>query len=696
MNFKTTFFLLLLLVFVGGFLIWDKDHPEVSLDDLTRDSGPRTLLKTEEFPVDKVASVTIAKATETITITKEGDNWFQTQPVRFKLNNWSAKRVGDEVAALEYAETITPNAELSLSDAQLDEPLATVTVTFTGEQAPVKLLLGGKVVGGRGYLMVDDDPKVYVVNDSLHKMVLDDHVRQWRNKSLIAPTEGQAQSLVKTDEQGQITLIKAEGRWVFGGSDAGRVSREAVSNLLGGINGIYIEEFIEDNPKNLAVFGLNQPAVRVTVTELGADDQVRTQSLLIGSPVDLKQETFFAMWVNGGGISGSDSGGAVFTIKKSDRDKFGKAVDDLRDPKLTLLDAGDVTAITIERLDGDSQKQVLNLERGPEGWSFSEPKPAFDIDQEQAQSLLSVILDAKAQSYVPLTKGDEWVATITLTATGRPQPDVLNLFADTQGYLVRSNQETTGYRVAGEALARVFEPVLALRNRQVNEMAVDQIQKLTVTLPDKTVLAFTRKDEAWALGGHDGFEAGAFDDLLYAVSSLKADKWVESPPVKVTQSPYQVLLEADGRSFSFSVDVPSRIATVSEGLFVIAEDVIRKLTAELRARTVLDVARTDVKSVTWQSSGKKVTLSLQAGQYVDSEGRAVDEAAVGALVDTLAGLRVERFVKPKKMKILTTLKVVTASGAYLLELGTQYARLGETYFVLSSEDLGKLTAPVLK
>src|SRR5690606_22002186 len=106
--------------------------------------------------------------------------------------------------------------------------------------------------------------------------------------------------------------------------------KEKVESLISSISTLYIDEFISDDPKDLALMGLEQPRVMVRLTAAkaqapdadsgdssqdqqaegqGADSSAATQpaatqpaqpveryTLRIGSPTDLKEEQFFATW----------------------------------------------------------------------------------------------------------------------------------------------------------------------------------------------------------------------------------------------------------------------------------------------------------------------------------------------------------------------------------------------------------------
>src|SRR5690606_33361077 len=152
--------------------------------------------------------------------------------------------------------------------------------------------------------------------------------------------------------------------------------------------------------------------------------------------------------------------------------KFDKSADDLRDPRITPLKAVDINELTVR-----TQSDAYKLVKSAAGWNFEEAqpditRPDFNADDAQTAALLDAIVKAQATGYA--SDGElaaPPVGTVTLSAIGRPEPDVLRIHAaDSNTYPVYRNQETVGYRVPTDALAAVFKPALALRDREVIDL----------------------------------------------------------------------------------------------------------------------------------------------------------------------------------------------------------------------------------
>lgn len=715
MNFKTTLLLLVMLAIVGVFFLWDKDHPSVDVNAPAADQTKQPLLDGTKFDKDKIASVTIEKDGKSVTLTKQGNDWMQTQPVTFKLNSWSASQPGDRALALTYTDKLTPGSpgrgdSPTLKEVNLDKPLAVVTVKFSDDTPAQVFKLGRKSVGGRGYLMINDDKSLYVVNDELHKSILDDSINNWRSKSLKAPTEGQINQLTKDDGHGDIQVVKTEGNWAFAGSNTGRVARDAVSGLLGAINGIYISKFVADQPKDLSAYGLDDPTVKVTMqlpalvdksekdakadkkSEDKTDAKPRYQTFVIGAPVDLKKERYFATFADGKGV-----GDVVFEISKSDFDKFDKTVDDLRQARITPLVTADVTKILLRQ----GKTTRLQLLKGPNGWGYGDPKPGYGLDQDLAKDLLNAITDAKAESYTVHPKVDTPLLTVTLSATGHASDDVLKIYDGAKDYTVIRNNETVGYHVPKDKLAKVTETSVALlRNRVIKDWKPKDLKMVDVVLPDGTDLHFARKDAAWKLDGYDKHESMALGELLDAIAPLKADSWQVQGPVG--DSVYTITYGNDDQTLVVKVDPATRVATLEEPnlTFMVSQDVVDKLKAELRPRTIVDVTRDAMQKVQVVTRDQKIIIEQKDGKFTAADGSKLDETKVGTLFDTLAGLRVEHYLKPKKMALPIDVIITTKDKTIHLQLSDSHigSLVGQTgtFFKLSDTDFENLTAKLSK
>lgn len=689
MNFKTTIVLLLLLLVVG-ITFYVVVLSEESLPPPDRFSNPEEqrghpLFASDELSTESVNHVTIAQAGTTIEFKKEGTTWNQTKPVRFPLNTWTGSRIVNDSATLRYTERFKSGSQdaPSLDELELEPPKAVVTLKTEGDELRTHtIFLGRKGYGGRAYLMRNDDPVVYVVNDDLQKLIFDQDPTEWRAKTLRATGELEADHVTLNRDGQAIELIKAEGNWVFGMPHSGRADRDSIRTLLGSIGNMTINKFVADAPVDLLPYGLSPPSKTIVIKSSPVESNVPAnqpgetgddslppsipktatiQTLAVGGPADLKSQVYFATW-----SQGESPSNVIFTISSDSDEKLDKTVDDLRDPRITVVDAGDVQQMIIKK--SDSEK--INLERSPDGWSFSGDGPGYQADDQVVADLVSTIVEAKATSYVPNVVPNEGDlrAIVTLSVIGQAEPERLRVFnAEDDQQMILRGDETTGYRLAADIVSDLFQPILSLRNRRAVDLSPDSITKISIKHPDGVVFSFSRQAVApatqtaatqpantltlgpWQLDGHDKYESSSLDELVKELFPLRVEGWLDSADTMAVSAVdhIDVSFEAVGEGHqSILIDFNRRIASIAgvDMLCQISESLFKKITAEFRDRNVLPVTIDEIASVTVMKDEVSITVKKEGSSFVNDAGDVLNEETIGKLFDTLAGLRVQRYI----------------------------------------------------
>ncbi len=681
MNYKTTLFLLALLLIVGGFFwfVADKQPPQPDAD---HPGGTRLL---PDLEPEHVNAVTLDRGRGDEKIELIDQAWFQTSPVRFPLNEWSGKDLASAVAELRWREQLAPGKG-DVPDAQqfgFEPARATLRVSASvdGKDVTHTIELGRTATGSRAYVRLADSPTVYVVSDRLHKMTLDATMDDWRRTTLIVPATGELDALTLSHGDTRVEAIKRDGGWAMVGDHAGRAGEQAITQLVQQVSSIFIRKFAPSSGSDLSIFGLDEPRLvlslgQTTPTDLGANKW----TLRIGGPVDLKGESFFATWNRADGTEDSQRNSAtpvvVFEIAKADAERLEKSVDDLRDPRLVLAQPTDVRQIEVHMLDSPTQAgQGFTLLHGAEGWSFGKPDPGFAIDSTLASKLLTDLVGARATSYrVDAPRQAQPDVTIVVNAIGRTEPEVLRVFVGDDAkapLLVLRNEETTGYLVPADQLSAALGPVTSLRNRVVLDLPAAELASLLITQPDGTMFAFTQtpskagEGEAaagaptsvWSLGGAEAFERSALDALLSEMSPLRAVQWVSSGRLDDADATRVKATRRDGSTVTLSIDSAKKLASVStmpDGqVFEPTPALIESAGAEYRHRTILPMAQNRIAQVTIQdgSSAAVVITRDAAGRYAVDGRDDLNQTAAGGLFDALGGLRALRWMPSAGVKL---------------------------------------------
>jgi hypothetical protein len=685
MNIRTTIVLLILVTITAAYFVFVESKSQTSSErekiQKQRSKEPgQALFTLDRFSIEATTSVEYQKKdAPPVTIRKEGENWYQTQPVRFPLNTWSARKLVEDAAGLRCNERFQEGEQgkPSLADLSLSPPLAQITFRAEGEHAKeIKLSLGRVGIGGRAYAMIEGDPHVYVVNDALHRLVLNGEAKEWRKRNLDHLAESRTDRVSLTGEGPAIEMIKSEGRWSFAPPFNGRVATEAINKLLGSLSYTYVDQFVADNPADASLYGLDNPSITLTVhrSAIGgatqpdgetadapaASDQENptasvgdaAESLLtfkVGSSVDFKNDHYFATYR----IEGSDpqeaAGQVIFTIPRSDYDKLVKRVDDFRDPRITIVKPADVKQLIIEPSDG----QRLDFVRGVNGWEFAEPGPGFAADDTEVSMLTESISKVKAESYLTDTDASslgEPLVTMTLIAMGGPEPDVIKVFTrDEKTYLATRGNETVAQVIPKESLTTALEPATAFRERIVLDANVDKL--ISATLKNSYGAEFTFKRESpaaqpatapeketppvsddgtnekspiektslagWNLQGETAFEQSAYDAMLKELLPLRAERWLpgDAQPIDSATADLTLVLGfEDGTTETVLVDANQNLASVggTPDWFVIQPELVQSLNQEYRDRTVIDVQAGEIRRVTTVTGESATTIDQES------------------------------------------------------------------------------------
>lgn len=699
MNVKTTLLLLVVLLAVVAALLVTRGRQVVVPSQDTRPGS--ALFTSDQFPADSINHVSLQFADgPPIEVEKRDGQWWQLQPVRFPLNQWSLRQALESLADLRALESFQPgqNANPSLQDAGLAPPALTVHLRGSrGDQEIKHVIRLGRSISSRTYVQVGDRLPVYVVSGALADIFNRQAVLQWRRTTLPAPLAGSVQRALLETPQHTLELVKLDGRWRIEQPVSARADAQAADALAAAIARLTIKQFIADAPADLSVYGLKSPTAALTVfasapapvpspatapatphaTTDPAASQPATgpwappplrQTLKVGAPADMQGDTYFATWTDS-----DDPGNVVFTIPQQDVARLQVSLDALRDSRITPMAASDVKEIRIDR----PGAQSLTLHRTTEGWDFGMADLGYLPDTELANQLVAAVTAARAKSFQSQPPPQPPTAVITLQAiTGSPS-EVLRLWqvnspqasqaaASAPDWLVVRQQEETVYVVPAEELLGVLQPALALRQRLILDIQPSQVAALTLAQPQGATYQLSRVPPAtqpdtqpasppstpgsWVLAGDDRLDENALTSLLRAAFPLRAVRWLEGPP------PHDPLVRLrlrvdDGRDYELVFEPAShRAAFGPPGSlgppFEIPSALAQAAQVELRDTAVVSVGIEDIASVTITDPGQpSATIRRDAhGQYLSSAAGQLDTQAVDELFRALAALRVAHYL----------------------------------------------------
>ncbi|MEZ6191708.1 MAG: DUF4340 domain-containing protein [Phycisphaerales bacterium] len=716
MNYKTTLILVLLLALVGGYFYFVESGKISGYE--AHEQATQQTNQPEGEPVfadligktDAIKRFDVVRGDQSFTVIKEADRWLQTEPVRFPLNDYTPQAVARQFAELRYLERVTPGKTDAPTPEQmgLDNPRAVVTAWHDDQQTSLKL--GKLTLGGNGYVQVEGETDAYIVDAALFGSVLDADITDWRSTTLEIPEASKASGVAIFSADGSdIFLVKQDGRWRFDTKSVQRAGQGAIESWFSSAGGVWISGFIKDKPDNLALYGLDADYLRIQFTEEDAEGNEVKHTLHIGD-TDLKGANRYAAWTDG-----ADPITVVFTINSASAEALARTINDLTDPKVIAADAADVRGLIVKQ--GD--QTTLRLLRDPqEGYSFGGDDPGYKADYSASHAMVTQLCGLTSERHMPVNEinGDP-IADIHLTLASNDAG--LNFAVYNQGddLAIVSEGESIAYLVPAGELDTLLDTSLGLRDRTVLDIVPDSIAKMTLVRDDGVTFTFEPKPAAgeskavtWRLTGHENYETDAIAALVKTVGPLRAERWLPEPVSPSAGWIEWTIEPVGGAPITLKADPQTGNAVMGvNSAFVLPQVLLQKLNAEYRDRTVLAVEIDRIQSVKLASNETNLTVTRNGQQYVSDLGE-VTQPMAAAVFDTLAGLRVRRYIPPMQTppgEVTFTIEMTTDDNTTrmlrVFDAGNDTLTVSiepppgadhTAWFTLDRADVDKLRAPL--
>ena len=334
--------------------------------------------------------------------------------------------------------------------------------------------------------------------------------------------------------------VKREGAdWVLLAPVKARADRSTVDDLVTNLVTARVDREIDPKPASLADFGLDAPAVDLTVKVKGKGDPL---TLLLGG----KNPT--GAWVYG---KAKDKP-AVFTVSDSLVRDATRATADFRDKTLLAFDKKDVTGLEIV-LDGERMSVEPEAESK---WKITKPV-SLRADTEAISDFLDKLRFTKVKEFpadapkslarygldrparVTIFLGKEKDRTSQALLLGKEEPARQGVYAMRPG-------ESSVLLVGDDIWKALPKTVAALRDKTVVAYDRDKVAGLEVESP-KGKVTLARDGEKWRITAPEPLAAddGEVSGLLFKLREMRAagflgegpgsiDRYLAKPAVKIS------------------------------------------------------------------------------------------------------------------------------------------------------------------
>jgi len=325
-----------------------------------------------------------------------------------------------------------------------------------------------------------------------------------------------------------ISMVRADDRWRITQPYDLAADDSAISSVVNRLQAADHVRLIEEQPDDLARFGLAGPEIAVT---LQLDDgSTRTLAVGAGTPVG------FDVFVRPG------DGTAVYTTAAGLKDSVSKSLFDLRDR--TVLSFVDPAVSRLEITAPDLETTVRRgADRGDgiDRWELAEPLEA-SADAGAVSSVLSRLRTGRALAYPTDAPSDEELAEFGLADPGivvtvwtnDDAAHTLQIGSESEdpaGFYARRLGSDAVFVVPTGLVDALPEDAGALRNRRVVEFARDRIEAIELARPGETI-DMRREGVDWRI--HQprvlDADASAIASLLTGGLDLQASEFATGTP----------------------------------------------------------------------------------------------------------------------------------------------------------------------
>ena len=236
-----------------------------------RDHKLTDLLSTQ---VRKAALKTAAGELE---FEKKDAHWSLTKPLKARGND---QKIGDLIAQAANAQVDSFVADSSnLATFGLQEPRGTLTLTVEDRKEPVVLQIGQPTEKEKIFVKLSTRDSVLVVPKTLESL-LEIKPADVRDRSLLrVQTDIVDRITLEPKDREKIVLARKGESWVrkIGDKDEA-INAAAVTRLLGELQNQQVVDFVADVATELPKYGLDQPAVKVTLSSYASENTAETKA----------------------------------------------------------------------------------------------------------------------------------------------------------------------------------------------------------------------------------------------------------------------------------------------------------------------------------------------------------------------------------------------------------------------------------
>lgn len=377
----STLILVVVLAGLGGYIYFvDSKRPTPNADG-------SSAVKEKVFTVDadKINELRITYQGQSSLLKKAGGGWKMIEPTAIEADPPEAIGVATALTNVEIARVIDENAS-NLEQFGLAKP--NIIVEFKGDGGVAGTLkLGNKnPTQSELYAQKNNDKRVFLVS-SFQETSFNRTPFDLRDKKILKFDRDKADSLLLTKGTDSMQLARSGNDWKVVKPVPSRSDYSAIEGFLTRLSSANMSKMIEENPKDLAKYGLDKPAMTVTigagsaktVLEVGKTEDSQTYARDAARPA------------------------MIFTVDSTLQTDLNKSFDDYR-----KKEAFEFRPFYLAKLRAVRDGKTYEFEKvkpakpaDPETWKVTEVGGAsHTADSAAMEDLLNKLVALKADSFV--------------------------------------------------------------------------------------------------------------------------------------------------------------------------------------------------------------------------------------------------------------------------------------------------------
>ncbi|MBI3990825.1 MAG: DUF4340 domain-containing protein [Candidatus Omnitrophica bacterium] len=438
MKFKTTAFLLVIAVLLGGYILfYEKKKP-------TTEEWKEKSKKVFDIKSEQIDKIQIRRGETLILCEKKNGEWDILSPVKDTADAGEIDRILSKIEFLKWERLLKKGEwEAKKEEFGITQPRAELDFWVKDRKSTLRV---GKeaALGGNIYLGVEGRDGIYIVSKDLFDAV-NKEPDTLRDKTALPLILSDIKRFEITRSAGKISCAREDDAWKLKEPISSDAEESKINGFLGQLRDLKVENFVADGQINLAEYGLEQPQAEVAIFA-GADVSGK---IIFGSAVKDSNNIY----------AKREGKKTVYAVKSDILNELNQDALAFKSRTVLKVDKEKIESIKITSKDG-----AVACYKSGEEWEIREPVKA-KAKKEKIDIILGIAGDLKCKEFVAAMPPK-------LSEYGLDKPDMQIKFTlaggEEKAVLIGKRKEPDGYYAGIQGKDDIF----ILNSYDVENLAV--------------------------------------------------------------------------------------------------------------------------------------------------------------------------------------------------------------------------------